>query len=230
MHVVGIVGRVYYNKDNQEIVQTHDAVRRYLDSREDIVAITILPTEDIHYHEIEDGSDELNYEKINYILDKCDAFVVPGGTYAYNLDQYVIKYAIEHDKPLLAICLGFQIMCCLFAKNRTRFDMTTRVGGIHHDKPEVYAHKVEIFKDTLLYNIIHEDKIDINSIHNDIVDFEMNDLVINAKAEDGIVEGVEYPNKRFILGLQWHPEYILDENSYKILNSFVEIINQKSHN
>ena len=215
MYIVGIVGRVYYNKDNQEIVQTHDAVRRYIDSREDMVAITILPTED-YYHDIADGSDKLNYEKVNYVLDKCDAFIVPGGTYAYNLDQYVIEYAIKNDKPLLAICLGFQVMCSMFAKNRTKFDMTERRGGIHHGKGDVYAHSIDIKEGTLLSDIIGKDKIDVNSVHNDVVNFEMNDLVINAKADD-IIEGVEYPNKRFILGVQWHPEYLVDENSKKIL-------------
>jgi len=52
----------------------------------------------------------------------------------------------------------------------------------------------------------------VNSIHHDIVDFEMNTLVINAVSEDGVIEGVEYPQKRFILGVQWHPECLNDEN------------------
>lgn len=228
MHVVGIVGRVYYNKDNQEIIQTHDAIRRYIDSKNDIVAITILPTEDFHYHEIQDGSDELNYEKINYILDKCDAFIVPGGTYAYNLDQYVIEYAIKNDKPLLAICLGFQMMCSLFAKTRTRFDMTVHNStDRHHEKSDKYAHSVVIKEDTLLSEIIGKDEIEVNSVHNDIVDFEMNELIINAISDDGIIEGVEYPNKKFILGLQWHPEYLRDDNSEKILTRFVEEIRNR---
>lgn len=228
MHVVGIVGRVYYNKDEQEIIQTHDAVRRYIDSKDDMVAITILPTED-YYHDITDGTDKLNYEKINYVLDKCDAFIVPGGTYAYNLDQYVIEYAIKNDKPLLAICLGFQVMCSMFAKKRTKFDMTERIGGIHHGKADEYAHSIEIEKDTLLYSIIGKKRIEVNSVHNDVVKFEMNNLVINARADD-IIEGVEYPNKSFILGVQWHPEYINDNNSKLILDKFVNVINQKSHN
>ena len=69
-----------------------------------------------------------------------------------------------------------------------------------------------------------EENIDVNSVHNDIVDFEMNDLVINAISDDGVIEGVEYPNKKFILGLQWHPEYLRDENSEKVLSRFVEEI------
>ena len=52
----------------------------------------------------------------------------------------------------------------------------------------------------------------------------MNDLVINAISEDGIIEGVEYPNKKFIIGLQWHPEYLIDENSKKIREAFIKSI------
>ncbi len=226
MYIVGIVGRVYYNKDNQKIVQTHEAVRRYIDSNNGLVAITILPTED-YYHGMTDGSDELNFKKINYVLDKCDAFIVPGGTYAYNLDQYVIKYAIKKDKPLLAICLGFQVMCSMFAKDRTKFDMTERVGGIHYGNGDEYAHNVEIEEGTLLSDIIGKNRIAVNSVHNDVVNFEINDLVINAKAEDGFIEGVEYPNKRFILGVQWHPEYLIDDNSKKILSQFIKKIKHK---
>ena len=53
----------------------------------------------------------------------------------------------------------------------------------------------------------------------------MNDLIVNAiSVSDGIIEGVEYPGKKFILGLQWHPEYLMDDNSYLILDSFVDAI------
>ena len=49
MHIIGIVGRAYKNKDNQDIIQTHDAVRRMLNMYDDVVCITLLPTEDINY-------------------------------------------------------------------------------------------------------------------------------------------------------------------------------------
>ena len=51
MYIVGIVGRAYYNKDNQKIIQTHEAVRKYLSKEENITCITILPTEDKDYIE-----------------------------------------------------------------------------------------------------------------------------------------------------------------------------------
>ena len=223
MHIIGIVGRAYKNKDNQDIIQTHDAVRRMLNMYDDVVCITLLPTEDINYLDNIDGVDKVN-NKIDYVLDKCDGFIVPGGTYAYNFDEYVINYAIEHDKPLLAICLGFQVLCSMFAKSRTKFDMTTHsTDDRHYGKGEEYKHNVLINDNTLLKDVLGESEIKVNSVHHDLVDFEMNELVINAKSNE-IIEGVEYPNKKFIVGVQWHPEYLNDENTKKLMNKFLKML------
>jgi gamma-glutamyl-gamma-aminobutyrate hydrolase PuuD len=222
MHIVGIVGRSYYNKDGQEIVQTHDAIRRFLNKREDVVCITLLSPEEECLTNLEQGEDKVD-ERIDYLLDKCDAFVVPGGTYAYHFDEYVINYAIEHDKPLLAICLGFQVLCSMFSKNRTRFDMTERLNLERHTgKGNEYSHDVLIKNNTKLKEILNIDRMPVNSVHHDIVNFDIDSLVVNAISDDGVLEGVEYPNKKFIIGLQWHPEYLVDENSLKILNSFIK--------
>ncbi len=228
MHVIGIVGRCYYNKDGQKIVQTHDSVRRFLCSRDDVVCITLLPQEDIDYLSIDKGTDSVS-SKVDYLLELCDAFVVPGGTYQYQFDEYVLKYAISHDKPLLAICLGFQALCSMFAKERNQFDMSVRLDLEHHlGKGNEYKHDVMIQEHTKLMNIIGEKKIRVNSVHHDIVNFDMDTLVINAFSDDGIIEGVEYPNKKFILGVQWHPEYLVDDNSKKILNQFIQSIKKDS--
>ena len=225
MYIVGIVGRVYQNRDGQNIIQTNDAVRRFLIDRDDVVCITLLPTENQNYLDIVSGEDEVCFRKLNYILDKCDAFVVPGGTYGYSFDEYVIRYAIEHDKPLLAICLGFQILCSMFAKDRIKFDMTKRLDSdIHYGNANDYQHKVSIQSDTLLRDILNKNDILVNSIHHDGVCFEVSDLVINAFSLDEVIEGVEYPGKKFILGLQWHPEYLMDENSKKIRDKFIDSI------
>ena len=71
-----------------------------------------------------------------------------------------------------------------------------------------------------------EDRIPVNSVHHDIIDFDMNTLEVNAISEDGIIEGVEHPDKKFIIGVQWHPEYIIDDSSKKILNSFIDSIDK----
>ena len=225
MYVIGIVGRAYFNKDGQKIIQTHEATRRFFSNEKEVICITLLPDNDDNYIDIVPGNDSVNESKIDYILDKCDAFIVPGGTYFYHFDEYVINYAIKKDKPLLAICLGFQALCSMFASERIKFDMTTKFKDDSHvGKSDEYIHKVLVKDNTLLKDILIDDVVPVNSIHHDIVDFDIDILKINAISKDGIIEGVEYPNKKFIVGLQWHPEYLNDKYSNRIRDSFIKAI------
>ena len=45
-----------------------------------------------------------------------------------------------------------------------------------------------------------------------------------AFSNDNILEAVEYQNKKFIIGIEWHPEYLMDLNSLKIFDAFIEAI------
>ena len=227
MYLIGIVGRVGKNQDNQNILHITDDLRKCFMNMDDVVCLTLLPTEVRSIEEVTPGVDVVD-KKIDYLLDKCDAFVVPGGTDYYSFDEYVIKYAIKNDKPLLAICLGFQLLCTMFAKKRDKWEIVRKLDNDRHcGQPNSYQHEVNIIGNTKIYNIIHKDNILVNSTHHYVVDFEMNDLIINATCDD-IIEGVELPNKTFILGIQWHPEYLMDDNSKKILNSFIKSIKKSS--
>ena len=229
MKVVGIVGRAYFNKDKQKIIQVNEDIRKVFTKYDDIVCIEILPTNDIYYSLTKIGEDEItnkDKEKLDYILNMCDGFIVPGGSYFYKFDEYIINHAIKHNKPLLAICLGFQAMCSMFNENRNNFDMTTRLKDDTHCGPShKYIHDINIKKDTKLYNIISKDIIPVNSLHHDIIDFIPKDLIISARStNDNIIEAVELNNHKFFIGLEWHPEYLMDEYSIKIFNAFIDSI------
>ena len=229
MKLIGIVGRVYSNKDNQEIIQLNDCIRRVLSSYNDVVSTVILPTNSISYLDINMGDDELgesDKKKLDYILSMCDGFIIPGGTYWYSFDEYVIRHAIETKKPLLAICAGFQGLCSMFAKDRDKFDMTNRFLGSnnHYGKGNEYVHEVMIEKNTLLSRILDKDSIMVNSLHHDYVDFLMDGLKISSFSKDNVVEAVELVEHPFLLGVEWHPEYLDDNNSKKIFDYFVDSI------
>lgn len=223
MKLIGIVGRVYFNRDNQEIIQLNDYIRRVLSNYKDIVSIILLPTNNENYIDMGMGNDNIDKEKLDYILDKCDGFIVPGGTYWYNFDEYVVEYAIKSKKPILGICAGFQAMCSMFSINRNKFDMTKRLDNDnHYGKSDKYIHETIIVDNTLLKEIIGEDRIMVNSIHHDYVDFLMNDLVVSSISSDNVIEAVELPNHPFFIGIQWHPEYLFDDNSKKIFDYFID--------
>lgn len=225
MKIIGIVGRVYYNKDNQEIVQINDYLRRILSLYDDVVSILILPTDEVSYIDCGMGRDNINLEKLNFILDKCDGFIVPGGSYWYNFDEYIIRYAFLNNKPILGICLGFQAMCCSFLENRIKFDMTSKVSwDVHHKKWDKYVHGVVVKDNSLLFKILNKNRILVNSIHHDYISFFVDRLVVSGISDDGVIEAIEIKEHKFFLGIQWHPEYLLDEDSFKIFNYFVGVV------
>lgn len=52
-----------------------------------------------------------------------------------------------------------------------------------------------------------------------------NRIKVSAESEDGLIEAIEFPNKKFALGVQWHPEDLFDtdENMFKIFRAFITI-------
>ena len=228
MKLIGIVGRMYYNKDNQEIVQLNDYLRRTLSRYEDIVSIMILPTNDISYVGIGMGNDKIDNiakKKLDYLLGICDGFIIPGGTYWYKIDEYIIKYAIDCNKPILGICAGFQAMCSMFSKNRNKFDMTKKLGNDnHYGEFNSYVHDVIIKENTLLSKILKHNRIKVNSLHHDYIDIPLDKLIVSAVSEDNIIEAIELSDHKFFLGIQWHPEYLMDDSSKIIFDKFIDNI------
>ena len=45
--------------------------------------------------------------------------------------------------------------------------------------------------------------------------------IVNALAPDGVVEGIEAPDKRFCIGVQWHPEFHISARDNKIFAAFI---------
>ena len=82
-------------------------------------------------------------------------------------------------------------------------------------------HHVIIDEDSKLYSIIGEKKIWVNSRHSYHAP-KLNDIFVCARSSDGLIEGVEVKDKKFIVGVQWHPESNLDAdiNSKKIFKAF----------
>jgi len=96
----------------------------------------------------------------------------------------------------------------------------------HHQKPpyDVPMHEVKIIRYTGLYRLLKEDVIGVNSYHHQAIKEIATGLKVMAVAEDGLVEAVELPEKRFVWAVQWHPEfsYKKDCNSRLIFREFVK--------
>ncbi|MBL8006944.1 MAG: gamma-glutamyl-gamma-aminobutyrate hydrolase family protein [Ignavibacteria bacterium] len=153
------------------------------------------------------------------------------GTYQPGRDGFelnLLDSALNSKMPVLAICRGLQLVNVYF-RGSLIFDIeeTRKVNHRKISKNEDRIHRVNIFKDTLLYKITGVESCDVNSSHHQSVDRLGEGLMINAKTDDGIIEGIEFSDKKgksFLIGVQWHPERfknLKEPASENILKSFL---------
>lgn len=138
-----------------------------------------------------------NYKKQ---IDMCDGIILQGGDDFEEYDLDAVKYIYEIDKPVLGICLGMQLMGVLFGGNL--------IDVSNHKKTLSYVHSVKINKNSKAYNIFKKDIIKVNSRHKSVVKYTK--LNVSGISNDGSIEIIEDPNKKFFLGVQWHPENMID--------------------
>ena len=188
-------------------------------------------------------------EELDYFLEICGGFLLTGGhdvspsvyhaetkpwcgsncEFRDEMERYILDRAIEKDKSVLGICRGVQFMNACYGGTLYQDLVTEHNSGIdHHMKPpyDRTAHQVMIQKDTPLYDILEKKQMGVNSYHHQAVKTLSPDFQKMAVSEDGLIEGIYMPSRKFIMGVQWHPEfsYEVDENSRKLIHAFVSSI------
>lgn len=121
------------------------------------------------------------------------------------------KAAIKKDIPILGICRGSQVLnVALGGDLNQHIEKHLSSNG----KNEL-VHDVAIYNNTLLFDIFKTNKIRVNSSHHQSNNKLGEGLIISAIAEDGIVECIEKIDSKFILGIQWHPECLMQDELFK---------------
>jgi putative glutamine amidotransferase len=143
----------------------------------------------------------------------------------------LMRLAIEHNKPFLAICRGIQIMNVAVGGNLWQDIYSQYPQAMRHDYfyqddklPRNYiAHDVRLDRKSLLFQIIGSDRVPVNSLHHQAPKEIGPTLEAVGFADDGIVEVLEVLDHRFGLGVQWHPEELVaeQETARKIFLAFV---------
>ena len=222
--IIGIIGKVQpqYGEDIWHRIDEVDEIR-YLIVKNGGTAIMLLPTEitlkfndnDIEYNTV--LSDEEKNELYRQI-DLCDGFILQGGLYSANYEIEMAK-KIELDKPLIGICAGFNNI--LRAIGTDVIEDKTKSHDIY-DKE--YRHEISIIKGTKLFDLVKKEKYNVNSIHSMIAPKGNVEKYarISAISYDNLVESFELDNKKFVMGIKWHPELMLeDEFSDKLFKKFI---------
>jgi putative glutamine amidotransferase len=158
------------------------------------------------------------------------------GSYLPHRDGFELKLldkAVSQNKPVLGICRGLQLINVFF-RGSLIFDLE-EIRGVNHKKisdNEDRIHDVKIFDGTILKEMLKNNRLTVNSSHHQAADRIGEGLMISAKSTDGVVEALEYSEKKgksFLAAVQWHPERLNDKDSpasKNILKRFVEEINK----
>lgn len=185
---------------------------------------------------------------VNQVLSICDGLLLTGGVdvdprlygeepidacgpiqkIRDDLEFRLLDTALEKDMPVLGICRGSQ-MLNVYCGGTLYQDLTTQQPGTfnHAMEPpfEVPCHKVALEDGEPLHELLGVDSIPVNSIHHQAVKNVAPTLVPLARSIDGVIEGVWMPGKRFVWGVQWHPEWIwdVDPRQRQIVQHFVDV-------
>ncbi|MBR5309865.1 MAG: gamma-glutamyl-gamma-aminobutyrate hydrolase family protein [Oscillospiraceae bacterium] len=189
----------------------------------------------------------LDKEAVIETLDRIDGLVISGGvdidpkyygkentgksvgiTPLLDESEYLyITLALEKDLPILGICRGMQALN-VFGGGTLIQDIPTeyKTETIHNlEKPDVAFHNLTVLPDNPLADMIGPGEHRINSYHHQAVDELAPFYAVAAVSEDGLVESIYRTDKKFVLGVQWHPErdFHVAINNKKIVDGFIKV-------
>ncbi len=184
---------------------------------------------------------------INTMVEKLDGFIITGGAFDVNPSyfsektkfgnvvtkesrtEYEIKLCnniLKNNLPLLGICGGQQLLNVIYGGSLIQ-DIDKEINTtIKHEQPNPRnqtSHSVKIIKNTFLSTIVKTNNIKVNSAHHQAVKKVGSGLNVNALAPDGIIEGIEDKSLSFCMGLQWHPEFLIEASDRLIYKKFIQI-------
>ena len=137
----------------------------------------------------------------------------------------VTEAALARDLPVLGICGGQQLLNVVMGGTLIQHIPDRLPNGLAHEQPNPRTepgHDVTVRPDSLLHAIAKSTQFPVNSAHHQAVDQPAPAMTVTATAADGIIEAIEDRSRRFVLGVQWHPEYGISDADRRIFAAFVE--------
>jgi len=139
-------------------------------------------------------------------------------------ERQLMQMALDRKMPLLGICAGEQLLNVLLGGTLIQHIPDEIKDPLPHEQENPRtepSHSVTITKNTLLHTLTDTLEMQVNSSHHQAVKDIGNNVIINAIAPDGVIEGIEWPDHPFCLGVEWHPEYLIDPGDRAILVGLV---------
>jgi putative glutamine amidotransferase len=135
------------------------------------------------------------------------------------------QWALEERRPILAICRGVQTLNVAAGGTLIQDIPTQTLNALSHScvagRPlPTVAHPVDIVPGSRLADLIGAGELGVNSAHHQAVKDVGDQLTVVARAPDGTIEALEAPNHPFCIGVQWHPEAMIE--SAPVMRSLFE--------
>ena len=146
----------------------------------------------------------------------------PGRT---DFEMALTKGALARNMPILGICGGQQLLHVVLGGQLIQHIPDVIDTHLNHEQPnprDEAGHRISVKPGTLLHDIVGATEMNVNSAHHQAALDEPEGVIINARAEDDVIEGIEAPAYRFCLGVQWHPEFEIDQGDSKILQALIK--------
>ncbi len=132
---------------------------------------------------------------------------ITGDTDRDALESRLIKQADEKKLPMLGICRGAQLI------------NVQRGGRLHQDLKDFYVEtpqlttvlpykSINVESDSRLANVLGRTRCRVNSLHRQAISETGEGIQIVAREETGVVQAIEDSQRPFLIGVQWHPEYL----------------------
>ena len=137
----------------------------------------------------------------------------------------MVQGALARDLPILGICGGEQLLAVALGGTLIQHIPDAVPHCLAHEQPNPRTepgHSVTLTPGSLLARIAGAAEIPVNSAHHQAVATLPEAIRINARAADGVIEGLEDPARRFCLGVQWHPEYAISPADTALFRAFIE--------
>ena len=130
------------------------------------------------------------------------------------MELMLARRAMKDQVPILGVCRGIQLLNVASGGSLWQ-DIAGQVPGAQkHDHypdhpPTHLAHPVQLQPGSRMAGICGHTRLTVNSLHHQAIDRPGEGLSVVARSADGIIEAVEGQGKQWVVGVQWHPEWLV---------------------
>jgi|AntRauTorcE11897_2_1112592.scaffolds.fasta_scaffold01031_6 putative glutamine amidotransferase len=126
-----------------------------------------------------------------------------------DLELQLLRDALRYGKPVLGICRGMQLMNVNF-----KGSLYQDISGYYTETPQISSifpkKRIELQPGSRLAEILKTNVCNVNALHNQAIDLPGDGVeLVATEIHTNITQALEHPDYDFVIGVQWHPEYLI---------------------